>query len=184
MLCALRSRRLCERAPSRGTSAAPSGSTATSVTTPRPTSALRSGYASARGRTPFRVTLPDHLNLKVLLDAARRLEKVVVPVVPLKVSGGSTDNGLSPQASADGLADIHTTNGSGTELVDLHMSTTRVARCGHNNWQRSFVAACHFSRVGLAIFAACAAGARRGRRVKPRRGSAVHPRRHGRELPL
>jgi hypothetical protein len=110
MLCALRSRRLCERAPSRGTSAAPGGSTATSVTTPRPASALRSGCASARGRTPFRVTLPEHLNLKVLLDAARRLEKVVASVVPLKVSGGSTDTGLSPQACADGLADIHTLN--------------------------------------------------------------------------
>jgi hypothetical protein len=29
------------------------------------------------------------------------------------------------------------------------MSTTLVARCGHNNWQRSFVAACYSSRVGV-----------------------------------
>jgi hypothetical protein len=70
MLCTLRSRRLCERAPSRGVSAAAGGSTATSVTTPATRLGAAIGICLGPWLHSFRVTLPEHLNLK----AANTLE--------------------------------------------------------------------------------------------------------------
>jgi hypothetical protein len=82
MLCTLRSRRLYERAPSKGESAAPVGSTATSVTTPATRLGAAVGICLGPWLHSFHVRLPEHLTLKVLLDAARRLKEVVVPVCP------------------------------------------------------------------------------------------------------